>query len=485
MSEGVLDDATLARVEDVLQSACGVTLARSLRRSLETALARAARSRGLEPDAFLRRLLVREAAAVECFIEHAVIGETYFFRHPEHLRTLARLAQAHPAPCFQVWSAGCASGEEPYSIAMALMAEGLPEGRFRVLATDVSGRALQRAREGVYGPWSLRRIEPEQEKRFLVANGDDYSVIPQVRHAVEFRRHNLAVDPPPFMGLGAIFCRNVLIYFPTELAREVLKRFISALAPGGLLFVSPAEVPLTNGLGLETVDAEGSVALRVPAPGAPRAVTPEARLPRLGMGRNQVASPVSPAGWSHALGDSRARRARVPEGRPSQSEPVTSRPAWAASTPDAATPAVPRSVAVDALAAEEVPPLERAIIAARAGHFEEAEALAREAAKALVPEAYLLLSMVAEVRGDLNGAVEAVRKALYLEPRLALGHATLVALYGRMDRPEDAERARQNALRALDGLDDEHPLRGVETMTAGGLRQALAPVEQAGWLGVR
>ncbi|WNZ64720.1 CheR family methyltransferase [Myxococcus sp. MxC21-1] len=485
MSEGVLDDATLARVEDVLQSACGVTLARSLRRSLETALGRAARSRGLEPDAFLRKLLVREAAAVECFIEHAVIGETYFFRHPEHLRTLARLAQAHPAPCFQVWSAGCASGEEPYSIAMALMAEGLPEGRFRVLATDVSGRALQRAREGVYGPWSLRRIEPEQEKRFLVANGDDYAVIPQVRHAVEFRRHNLAVDPPPFMGLGAIFCRNVLIYFPTELAREVLKRFISALAPGGLLFVSPAEVPLTNGLGLETVEAEGSVALRVPAPGAPRAATPEARLPRLGMGRNQVASPVPPAGWPQALDDSRARRARVPEGRPSLSEPGTSRPARAAPTPDAATPAVPRSVAVDALAAEEVPALERAIIAARAGHFEEAEALAREAAKALVPEAYLLLSMVAEVRDDLNGAVEAVRKALYLEPRLALGHATLVALYGRMDRPEDAERARQNALRALDGLDDEHPLRGVETMTAGGLRQALAPVEQAGWLGVR
>lgn len=520
MSEGVLDDATLARVEDVLQSACGVTLARSLRRSLETALGRAARSRGLEPDAFLRKLLVREAAAVECFIEHAVIGETYFFRHPEHLRTLARLAQTHPAPCFQVWSAGCASGEEPYSIAMALLAEGLPEGRFRVLATDVSGRALQRAREGVYGPWSLRRIEPEQEKRFLVANGEDYSVIPQVRRAVEFRRHNLAVDPPPFMGLGAIFCRNVLIYFPTELAQEVLKRFISALAPGGLLFVSPAEVPLTNGLGLETVDAEGSVALRLPVPGAPRAVTAESRLPRLGTGRKQVASAVPPSRGPQALDDSRARRARVPAWgaepsmsggpltsgtspgdsragavtgrtapglagaavrlassgaadsrgagvRPSLNGPGASRPSWAAP------------------AAEEAPPLERAIIAARAGHFVDAEALAREAAKALVPEAYLLLSLVAEVRGDLNGAVEAVRKALYLEPRLALGHASLVALYGRMERREDAERARQNALRALDGLDDEHPLRGVETMTAGGLRQALAPVEQAGWHGVR
>ncbi|MFP2912256.1 chemotaxis protein CheR, partial [Pyxidicoccus sp. 3LFB2] len=123
--------------------------------------------------------------------------------------------------------------------------------------------------------------------------------------------------------------------------------------------------------------------------------------------------------------------------------------------------------------------------AARAGRFEEAEALAREAAKGLVPEAYLLLAMVAEGRGDLHAAVDAVRKALYLEPQLAQGHATLVALYGRLDRREDAERARQNALRALEGLDDEQPLRGVETMTAGGLRQALLPRTQAGWQGAR
>ena len=79
--------------------------------------------------------------------------------------------------------------------------------------------------------------------------------------------------------------------------------------------------------------------------------------------------------------------------------------------------------------------------------------------------------------------MEAVRKALYLEPQLALGHATLVALYSRLDRREDAERARQNALRALDGLDDEHPLRGVETMTAGGLRQALAAEDADGLAG--
>lgn len=453
MSDAVLDDATLVKVEEVLRAACGLTLAHSLRRSLETALSRSAETRNLSPAAFLNALLRRDAQAVETFIEHAVIGETYFFRHPEHLRSLARLAPPQAGPFFQVWSAGCASGEEPYSIAMALLAAGVPEGHFRVLATDVSGRALERARDGIYGPWSLRHIEPELEKRFLEPRGEQLSVVAQVRRMVEFRRHNLAMEPPPVSAPSAIFCRNVLIYFPPDLVRQVLESFVSVLAPGGLLFVSPAEVPLTNGLGLEAVDAEGSVALRVPPPGWTRPAPPTPRAVR------------------DAATALRAAARALPPRPPPAPEPP------------------PKPVVAERTVTPPVPtlkdPMARAVDAARAGQFEEAEALAREAAKALVPEAYLLLAMVAEERGELNGAVEAVRKALYLEPRLALGHATLVALYGRMDRPEDAERARQNALRALDGLDDEQPLRGVETMTAGGLRQALAPRTQAGWQGAR
>ncbi|MFY1827090.1 CheR family methyltransferase [Myxococcus fulvus] len=494
MSEAVLDDATLIQVEEVLRAACGLTLAHSLRRTLETALARSSEARGLSPASFLRGLLRRDAQAVETFIEHAVIGETYFFRHPEHLRTLARLAVPPAGPFFQVWSAGCATGEEPYSIAMALLAAGVPEGRFRVLATDVSNRALERARAGLYGPWSLRHIEPELERRYLEPQGEQLSVIAQVRRSVEFRRHNLANEPPPVSGPSAIFCRNVLIYFPPELVREVLEHFVSVLAPGGLLFVSPAEVPLTNGLGLETVDAEGSVALRVPPPGWTRPAPPTPRAVRdaaQALLRTAARAAARPSGPGEGTS---AQPKRTPSGTET---PVVSLSASLSTLASAASPHKSTS-AGDARGPQAVPasearassgstagPMERALDAARSGRFEEAEALAREAAKALVPEAYLLLAMVAEGRGDLNGAVEAVRKALYLEPRLALGHATLVALYGRMDRPEDAERARQNALRSLDGLDDEHPLRGVETMTAGGLRQALVPRTQAGWQGAR
>ncbi|AGC44398.1 chemotaxis protein methyltransferase CheR [Myxococcus stipitatus DSM 14675] len=471
MSESVLDDETLMKVEEVLRTACGLTLAHSLRRSLETALSRSAEARGVEPDSFLRGLLLRDSQAVETFIEHAVIGETYFFRHPEHLRSLARLAAPKTGPFFNVWSAGCATGEEPYSIAMALLSAGVPEARIRVLATDVSGRALERAKEGLYGPWSLRHVEPDLERQYLERRGEQLSVVAPVRKLVEFRRHNLATDAPPLSGLSAIFCRNVLIYFPPDLVRRVLATFLSVLAPGGLLFVSPAEVPLTNGLGLEAVDAEGSVALRVATPGEAPSEPPVPRAVR------RVAEVLKAA--ARLVPPSAPKASAIIDG-------LSSRPQMELHPP--AAPRAPEPPAAPAPRAGTTPaagPMERAVDAARAGRFEEAEALAREAAKALVPEAYLLLAMVAEGRGDLNGAVEAVRKALYLEPRLALGHATLVALYGRLERPEDAERARQNALRALDGLDDEQPLRGVETMTAGGLRQALAPRTQAGWQGAR
>ncbi|RKG53787.1 chemotaxis protein CheR [Corallococcus sp. AB011P] len=487
MSEGLLDDATLAKVEEVLQGACGLTLASSLRRSLEPALARAALTRQMSEAAFLRQLLIREPTAVEAFIEHAVIGETYFFRHPEHLRALASRARLHQGGPFHVWSAGCASGEEPYSIAMALMAAGLGNGgRFRVLATDVSGRALQRAKAGVYSPWSLRRIEPDLEKRFLVphpgATGNDtqHTVSAEVVRTVDFRRHNLATDAVPSLGFHAIFCRNVLIYFTPELVRAVLSRLLSALAPGGLLFVSPAEVPLTNGMGLETLDVDGTPVLRMPleqpwTAGESATVAPPRRdapaaFTAAALGRQ------TPVPGSLRLSLRRPTPAPMPAyvARPSTPAPVPEAPRAQAATPAAR-------------AAKDAGLLTRALEAAHAGHFEEAEALAREAARALSPEAYLLLAMVAESRNDLDAAVEAVRKALYLEPQLALGHATLVALYSRLDRREDAERARQNALRALDGLDDEHPLRGVETtMTAGGLRQALAPrPSQMGWQGAR
>ncbi len=458
-----LDEATLVRLECVLRAACGMVLAPSVRPSLGTALTRAAESQGLPTADFLQRVLARDTAAVEVFIGYAVIGETYFFRHPEQLRELARLAPAHLGP-FLVWSAGCASGEEPYSIAMALLAAGLTPEHIRVVGTDVSGRALERARRATYSPWSVRRIEPELEKRFLSLRPESVTVPPEVRARVEFRRHNLMTDPPPVSGARAVFCRNVLIYFPREVIPSVLERLVQALAPGGWLFLAPAELPFARDMGLEEREVDGMPVLCKPASGerasrpGPLRVVSKADSPPL---RALTPSPVvTPA--PHAPGAPPVARAvRVAQAAP---PPPPPQPPAGPPVPDA---------------------LERAWAAARTGQYELAEEFARQAARELSPEAYLLLAMVAEGRGDVQGAVAALRKALYLEPQLAIGHAMLVALYGRLGQPEEAERARRNALRALEGLDDEHVLRGVESMTVGGLRRALLPGVRMGKSGAR
>ena len=422
----LLDEAALQSLEALLRAACGLTLAPGLRRSLEPALVRAAHARAAAPEAFKERLLAREPAAVESFIEQALIGETYFCRHPEHLEVLTKYARERqdPAP-LRVWSAGCATGEEPYSVSMAMIAAGVPPLRFKVVATDVSNRALARARAARYGQWSMRRILPELERRYLLADGPFVTVSPEVTARVELRRHNLATDPAPVSGVQAVFCRNVLIYFPPELVRTVLQKLVGTLVPGGLLFLAPAEIPMAAGLGLEQHELRGTPYLRLPL--TARTPPPSLYLTPIPM--------------------------RTPLPSPSQAAEVVD-------------VAAPRSE------------LEQALEAAREGRYDAAERLAQVAARQLSPEAYLLLGVVAEGRGDLNAAVTAVRKALYLEPQLAMGHAALVSLYGRLKQPSEAERARTNALRALEGLEDDELLRGVEAVTAGGLRRALEPAQR-------
>jgi chemotaxis protein methyltransferase CheR len=250
--------ADLERVEGILQKACGLSLSPALRRGLHAAVGHAAQAMSLPPERFVSRLLAGDAGCVARLVEHSVIGETYFFRHPEQFAAVQQRLHADFADqgSLCIWSAGCASGEEPYSVAMALLEAGRSRRADRILATDVSELALAKARAAVYGKWSLRRLDPGLQKRYFEPAGAALAVSEQARRRVELRQHNLVHDPAPVSGCQLVFCRNVLIYFNPETAAGVLRKLADALAPGGYLVLGPVEVSLATTLPLQWMELE-------------------------------------------------------------------------------------------------------------------------------------------------------------------------------------------------------------------------------------
>jgi len=427
----------LAEIERVLHRSCGLTPSPGIRRGLGDACLKAARALEMDGPEYLARLFAGEARCVTALVEAAVVSETYFFRHPEQLELIREHLLA-PAPRdrpLAVWSAGCATGEEPYSLAMALLDAGRAACGDRILATDVSGRALQVARAARYGSWSLRRLDPAARRRWFEGRGAKLEVRSEVRERVEFLRHNLVREPPPGEGFDLVVCRNVLIYFDPPTAAEVAARLLGAVRPGGFLVLGPVELPFADGIGAERIEGGGATVLQRPG-GAPR---PRARPAQRAAVRapRRAARPATPA--------------PLPPPPPAPPQALPERPVLVA----------PR-------------PIDRVREAAHRGDVAAAERLARDAAMLeLCPECWLFLATAAESRGDVPGALDAVRKALYLDPDLAMAHAALVPLYGRLGLDDEAARARRNALRALEGLADGAALRGTEGMTAGALRSAL------------
>ncbi len=254
----------LEDVARLLAEEAGMWLRDGLDPRLVDGLDAAARVEHGPVRAFARRVLARDAAAIESLVEHVVVSETAFWRHPEQLAAVARIAGRAARP-LSVWSAGCATGEEAYSLAIALLEAGRAGHGDRILATDVSERALAAARAGVYGVRALRKLPGALSARWLEGAGER-RVRDEVRALVTFARHNLvAAEPAPGGPFDVVLCRNVLIYFDTRTATAVVRRLAEALAPGGALILGPVEGALGEAAGLDPVEEAGATVLRRPA----------------------------------------------------------------------------------------------------------------------------------------------------------------------------------------------------------------------------
>ncbi len=191
-----------------------------------------------------------DAQEVEQLFRDLLISVTHFFRDPEAFDLLAakvipRLFEGKDEDGFvRVWVAGCATGEEAYSLAILLrehMAKLDKPPQVQVFATDIDSQALEAARQAIYPEAIAGQISQERLERFFVRHGNMFQVSREIRDLCLFSLHNLIADPP-FSRLDLVSCRNVLIYLESELQKKIIALFHYALRPGGFLFLGPSEM---------------------------------------------------------------------------------------------------------------------------------------------------------------------------------------------------------------------------------------------------
>ena len=417
-------------------------------------------------------------------IQFLTIPETYFFRDTEQMQALRTtilpaLIAAHQADrALRIWSAGCSTGEEAYTLAILLdqLLPDIERWKITLLATDLNKRALHHAHVARYRPWSFRQTELSLRRTYFAPfargtsdaqeasiaqgasgaqEGDLYDLNPAIRRMVTFAYLNLAEDSYPSTtnfttDLDLILCRNVIIYLPIDVTQRVINRFQRCLAPGGWLIVGASEYHPDiyaqfqlmrigkamvyfrgQGAGEKKSGGEGEMGRGERGEAAPVPVMePEVRPTLVGAQPiTLIPECVDCASCSYKM--TTARSATDTGAGDARSGPPS---------PEVCLQHNPRCVYACCGLAKR---------AADSGRLQEARLFAQQAIELdpLHAESHYLLGLVHDELGELTEAVDSLRKALYLDPSFTLAHYTISALYQRTGRHAEAARHRAIALR--------------------------------------
>lgn len=429
-----------------------------------------------------------ERQQIEMLGRYLTIGETYFFREPkvfEALQThvLPKMIQAkrRSGRHLRMWSAGCSTGEEAYSLAI-LLQRAIPDFRqwdISILATDINPQALEKAETGIFSDWSFRNAAPWlREGYFREIGSGRYEILPEVRSMVKFDHLNLAQDAYPSATsdtnkMDIVFCRNVLMYFEPELAAQVVGKLHQSLVEDGWLVVSPSEIS-------QAAFARFSAAH-----------LPDAILHRKSVAALETARP--------------SLKEKRPLPRPASAKVHRDQPVRHPRPPVAAAPRpgtgyeqalklyrkgrYPEAVAALSHLLETSSDKGAMLLMARA-HADLGELLPAlhwcertVAVDRLNPVAHYLLGTIQQELGRKAEALLAYRRALYLDPDFTLAHFTLGGLYREQHQPRQAAKHFTNALRLLEKQPADADVPESSGLTAGRfmdvIRNALRQEERA------
>ncbi len=387
----------------------------------------------------------------EILANHLSVGETYFFREKQSLeifgeQVIAQLLQSRRQNerRLRIWSAGCSTGEEAYTIAILLdrLIPDLKEWNITILATDFNPKFLRKAAQGVYGEWSFRDAPAWLRERYFTKCSDGrFEIHPRIRKMVTFSYLNFAEDVYPSLwnntgAMDVILCRNVLMYFTAQRTKQVTGNFYRALVDGGWLIVSPAESSNSLLSPFLPVDFPGAVFYRKRVNAESQSQIHEHQVLQIFRGTeaappSSLASPEEPA----------AAEIRA--------EQVCQRPVLQSDECDVPS-RMARSCANQGRLREALEWCDKAI-----------------AADKMNPLHHYLGATILQEQGQHEIAIQSLMRALYLDPDFVLAHFSLGNLYQSQGRYREARRYFGNVLLLLHKHPQEEILQNAEGLTAG------------------
>lgn len=488
LPELVLKPGQFEMIRDLLARYSGVYLDQTRQRVLLTGLAQRLVATGQTLDAYAAYIADPEGRAeLQQLAESTLNHETLFFRNVPHMRALQEvilpdLHRRKPANLpLRIWSAGCSTGEEPYSLAMiALETLGMPLVRpVEIWATDLSEQALARARSGRYRDRALTNVTPAMRQRYFQKHGDTWLINEPVRTLVQFAQLNL-LEPFPARcnGMDIIFCQNVTIYFQLATCRTLIERFYRAMDTGGILFLGFSETLWNIHDGFRLREVAGSFVYYKPelpqpdSPGTPEAVS--AHPSSMGIPRNtkQLEAPARKTGRTKTtppitLPDARQNvdlSAQRLLGQASLSDTEIIQRGQALLDAGQSHEAL-ELLALAPLNGTHAPQVVALMARAHAdrGDIDLAVAEARRAIEldSLTTEAYRLLGMLYAQQGQLPTAVQHFERARYLEPGSAIISFHLAEAYRQLQLLGPALREYRSTLRKLEPYPPDILLDGV------------------------
>lgn len=501
-TETGISDTELSQISELVAERMGLHFQTNRCRDLERGICSAAREFGFKDAESCVRWLLKSPLSknqIEILASYLTVGETYFFREKKSFEILEKHvlpelihSRQENKKSLRIWSAACATGEEPYSIAIVLsrMIPDIKDWNITILATDINPRFLDKAIEGIYTKWSFRDTPHwVKENYFNLTEDGHFRLLPSIKKLVTFSYQNLGEDSYPSLlnntnAMDIIFCRNVLMYFPHNFAGKVIQKLHHSVLDNGWLIVSPCETSHVLFPQFATLNFSDVIFYR-------KTIVSHKLQDAISIFQDASCTLQEISQPSH-------EDILIPE--PVQ-EIMPSEPGLTEKTDNARKEDYQHELYLEAMElyrkgyyTEVIKQVEklfsengRSSMAmgllvrafANQGRLSEASGWCNKAIDGdkLNPSLHYLLATILQEQGAINEAIKSLKRALYIDPDFVLAHFTLGNLMKQQGRLKESRKHFDNALTLLHAYSNEDILLESESITAGRLKEIITTME--------